>query len=172
MSLGPCTTACTMYCNVRKTPNSQTALIMALDRGTDHAFSGLLVRRTQPYSRWSMGKLQVTARYNFRTISVKVVKTTSICNTNKVLFGINFATNIRGCQILPHGHSLLHVSKIVTSFVPRRNSTTCPNAAQNTRLCILKKLPNVKPWTHKTAAFYNLADLDTNPTRAMHHEGP
>ena len=51
------------------------------------------------------------------------------------------------------------------------NSTAFPNAAQNTRLCNLKK-PNVKPPTHTTTAFYNLTDPNTNPTRATHHEGP
>ena len=58
------------------------------------------------------------------------------------------------------------------SYVSMANSTTCPNAAQNTQPCKLKKLPIVKPPTHKAAAFYNFADPNTNPTRAMHHEGP
>ena len=58
------------------------------------------------------------------------------------------------------------------SFVPRANSTTCSNAAQNTPPRNLKKLPNVKPPTHKRAIFYNLAYLNTNQTCAMHHEGP
>ena len=30
-SLGPCFTACTMYCNICRTPNSQTDLIIQLD---------------------------------------------------------------------------------------------------------------------------------------------
>ena len=38
-------------------------------------------------------------------------------------------------------------------FVPRPNSTTCLNVAQNTRLRILKKLSNVKPLAHKRLHF-------------------
>ena len=58
------------------------------------------------------------------------------------------------------------------SYFLGHNSTACPNAAQNTRLRNLKKLRNIKPPTHKTDAFYNLADQNTIPPHATHHEGP
>ena len=52
--------------------------------------------------------------------------------------------------------ALLHVSRIVMTFIPRAKSTACSNAAQNTRLCNLKKPPNVNPPMHRTAAFYKM----------------
>ena len=58
------------------------------------------------------------------------------------------------------------------SYVSWPNSTTYPNAIQNTQLRNLKKLPIVKPPAHKMAAFYHLSDPNTNPTRGTHHEGP
>ena len=39
------------------------------------------------------------------------------------------------------------------NFVPRPNSTTCTNAAQNTRLRNLKKVPTVKPLTPRKTPF-------------------
>ena len=80
---------------------------------------------------------------------VKYVKTTSTCSTKKVLFGIIFATNLRSSRILPPVHSVLHLSKIVVRFVPRPNSRTCPNAAQNTPLRNFKQLQNVNHRTHQ-----------------------
>ena len=161
-----------MCCNVRQTPNSPTALIIALYGGTNQGIPGLLVHLTQTHSLWPSGKLQGTTAYNFQPITLKIVKTTAICIRKKVLFRIIFATYIRSCQILPPSHSLLHVSRNVLSLVPRLNSTTCPNAAQYTRLRNLKKLESVKPPTHRTAAFYHSADPNTHPTHATHHEGP
>ena len=50
-------------------------------------------------------------------------------------------------QILPPIHSFMHLSRIVMSFVPRPNSTTCPNAAGNLQVPIFIKQPNFKPPT-------------------------
>ena len=94
------------------------------------------------------------------------------CDATKVPFQVIFAPNNRSRQLLPPGHSVLHLSSIVVSYVLRPNSTTCPNAAQNTRLRNLEELPNVKPETHRKAAFHNLADPNTNPTCAANCEGP
>ena len=111
-----------MCYNVRKTPKSPTALIIVLHGGTDQAIPGLLVRLTQTHLLWHLGKRQGTTAHNFQPITLKIVKTTASCNTNKVLFGIIFATNSRSCEILPPGQSLLHLG--VTSCPPSRTPYT------------------------------------------------
>ena len=157
-----------MCCNVRKTPNSPTALIIALHGGTYQAIPGLLVHLTQTHLLWHLGKLQGTNAHKFQPITLKIAKTTDSCNTKKVLFDIIFETNLRSCQILPPGSSLLHVSTNVLTLDPRLNSTTCPNAAQYTRPRDLKKLVTVKPPTHRMATFYNSADPSAGTEEIPH----
>ena len=94
------------------------------------------------------------------------------CDAKKVPFGVFFVTNIRSDQILPTGHSLVHLSMIVPTYVSMANGKTYPNGAQNTRLRNLKKPPTIKPLTHKKAALYNLADRSTHSIRTTHQEGP
>ena len=140
--------------------------------GDSHAFSILVVRRTEPRLLRSTGELHVITEEKFSTILVKYVKTTSSRSTKKVRFGVIFATNLRTSRILPPGHSVLHCSKMVVHFVPRPNSTTCPNAAQDTPLRNCKQLQNVNPPTHQPPATYILTNPNTCLTRAMHHKGP
>ena len=58
-ALDLCSAACTMYSNFCETPKSQSDVIIAFDRGTDYAFSRLLVHCTQPRSLWSTDKLHI-----------------------------------------------------------------------------------------------------------------
>ena len=127
------------YYKFLKTSNQEADLMVALDRVADHAFSVLLVPRAEPCSLWSTGKLHVITEEKFSTISVKYVKTTSSCHTKKVLFAVIFTAHLRSFRILPRGHSVPHLSKIVVSYVLRPNSITCPNAAQNTPMRNFKK---------------------------------
>ena len=161
-----------MNCKFLKTPNSECKLIIAFDQGIDHAFSVLVVPRTEPRSLWSTSKLHVITQEKISTIPVKYVSITSTYHTKKVLCGVIFATNLRSFRILPPGRSVLHLSKIVVSFVPRPNATTCPTAAQSTPLRNFKKLQTVNPPTHQPPALYVFTNPITYLTPAMHHKGP
>ena len=82
------------YYKFQKTSNSEADLMVAVDWVADHAFSVLLVPRAEPCSLRSTGKLHVITEEKFSTISVKHVKTTSSCNTKKVLFALIFSVHL------------------------------------------------------------------------------
>ena len=108
-SLDPCSTAYTVNCKFLKAPSSQCNMIIALDRGIDHAFSVLVVPRTEPPLLWSKSKLHIIRDDKFLTISVEYVKITSSCETKIVLFGVNFAANLRTFRILPPSLTVVHI---------------------------------------------------------------
>ena len=152
-------------------PKSKSELIIALDQGIDHAFSVLLVCHMELRSLWSTGKLHVVIAKKFSSIPVKYVKTTSSCSTKRVHFWRNFCDEPSKLpNITPRSFRLTPL-KIVVRFVLRPNSTTCPNAAQNTPLRNFKKMQNVNPPTHQPPALYLPTDPNTYLTRAMHHKG-